>query len=106
LTIFNFSSKVASFIEGDPDNDSPRFGDHFLELVVCEIERYGADPVKLMSITNHSVWNEFPGLFQVIALQTDKWLNFRIILSGYELKLIYAGILVCASESIVNAASG
>jgi len=43
------------------------------------------------------------GLFQVIALQTDKLLNFRIILSGYELKLIYAGILVYASESIANA---
>jgi len=27
-------------------------------------------------------------------------------LSGYELKLIYAGTLVCASESIVNATSG
>ena len=57
LTILNFSSKVASFIEGDPDNDSPRFDDHFLELVVCEIERSGAEPVKLMSITNHSVGN-------------------------------------------------
>ena len=57
MTILYFSSKVASFIEGSPDIDSPRFNDHFFELVVCEVERSGAEPVKLLRITNYLVGN-------------------------------------------------
>ena len=55
MTILYFSSKVASFIEGSPDIDSPRFNDHFFELVVCEVERSGAVTVKLLRITNYLV---------------------------------------------------
>ena len=57
MTILYFSSTVASFIKGSLDTDSPRFNDHFLELVVYNVERSGAEPEKLLRIANYLVGN-------------------------------------------------